>query len=186
MSAVATAIRTERLLLRPLQRRDAESLFKLFATWDVIRWLSMPPWPYTMKDAYDFIDRQHDQGLEKVTFGITRDGVLIGGVDVRLNPVGRTQRGPGLNLGYWLGRPYWGQGFMTEAASGLLGHVFAARVDDTVYSGAFTENVASLRVLEKLGFVRDGETLSFARPRGGEFPHINTVLTRARFETHGV
>ena len=181
MVAVATAVQTKRLLLRPLQREDAEPLFNLFATWDVIRWLSMPPWPYTMDDARKFIEMHVDQDLEKMTFAITCDDTLIGGIDMRRNPVGRTQRGPGLNLGYWLGRPYWGQGLMTEAAGGILKHVFAVRADDTIYSGAFAENVASLRVQDKLGFVRDGETLSYARPRGGEFLHVNTVLSCANF-----
>jgi len=44
-------------------------------------------------------------------------------------------------------------------------------------------NDASLRVQTKLGFVRDGESMLHARPRAGEFPHVNTVLTRARFES---
>jgi RimJ/RimL family protein N-acetyltransferase len=184
--ASVTDIDTQRLLLRPLQRPDVEPLFKLFATWEVIRWLSMPPWPYAIEDARDFIEHQLGQSLERATFGIWRDSNLIGGIDVRLNPAGRTQRGPGLNLGYWLGRPYWGRGYMTEAARGFLGHVFAVRTDDLIYSGAFAENIASLRVQEKIGFVRDGEVLSYARPRDGEFPHVNTVLTRGRYYTHAV
>ncbi len=46
-------IRTERLLLRPLRADDAEPLFALFANWEVIRWLSLPPWPYTLEDALE-------------------------------------------------------------------------------------------------------------------------------------
>jgi RimJ/RimL family protein N-acetyltransferase len=43
-------------------------------------------------------------------------------------------------------------------------------------------NDASLRVQEKLGFVRDGETMLYSRPRGAEFPHVNTLMTRSRFQ----
>jgi RimJ/RimL family protein N-acetyltransferase len=68
-------IRTSRLLLRPLAPADAEPLFALFADWEVVRWLSMPPWPYTLDDAKSFIGGQLDQGLAKATFAITLEGV---------------------------------------------------------------------------------------------------------------
>lgn len=172
------AIRTERLVLRPLRASDAQPLFTLFADWEVVRWLSMPPWPYALADAEDFI-REHS---DRHVFAITRDDTLIGGIDVRMNDAGRSQRGRGPNLGYWLGRPHWGRGYMTEAARGFLAYVFDAQPGDEIYSGAFADNAPSLRVQEKLGFVRDGETMLYARPRQGEFLHVNTVLRRAAFE----
>jgi RimJ/RimL family protein N-acetyltransferase len=175
-------IRTERLVLRPLQANDAQPLFALFADWEVIRRLSMPPWPYALEDARSFIREHLNQDLARTTFAIMLADVLIGGIDVRMNPANQSQRGPGPNLGYWLGRPYWGRGYMSEAARGFLAHVFDAGLGDHVYSGAFADNAASLRVQEKLGFVRDGETMLYARPRDGKFPHVNTVLTRERFE----
>jgi RimJ/RimL family protein N-acetyltransferase len=55
MSFENGAIRTERLLLRPLRPEDAEPIFDLFANWEVVRWLSTPPWPYTLDDARTFI-----------------------------------------------------------------------------------------------------------------------------------
>ena len=51
------------------------------------------------------------------------------------------------------------------------------------YSGAFADNAASLRVLEKLGFARDGEAMLYAKPRGRAFPHVNTKLVRSGFRT---
>jgi len=186
MASLDTAhapVRTERLLLRPLRTSDAEPLCALFADWEVIRWLSMPPWPYTLEDADSFIREHRDKDL-RTAFAITLADALIGGIDVRMNPANQSQRGPGPNLGYWLGRPYWGRGYITEAARGLLGRVFDAGLGDVVYSGAFADNAASLRVQEKLGFERDGETMAYSRPRDGKFPHVNTVLTRARFERH--
>jgi RimJ/RimL family protein N-acetyltransferase len=185
MASLDTAhapIRTDRLLLRPLRANDAEPLFALFADWEVIRQLNMPPWPYAIEDAHSFIREHRDQELGRTAFAITLADALIGGIDVRMNPVDHSQRGAGPNIGYWLGRPYWGCGYMTEAARGLLARVFDAGLGDVVYSGAFADNAASLRVQEKLGFVRDGETMLYARPRDAKFPHVNTVLTRARFE----
>jgi len=184
MASLDTAhalVHTERLLLRPLRTSDAEPLCALFADWEVIRWLSMPPWPYTLEDAYSFIREHRDKDL-RTAFAITLADALIGGIDVRMNPAGNSQREAGPNLGYWLGRPHWGRGYMSEAARGFLARVFEAGLGDVVYSGAFADNAASLHVQEKLGFERDGETMQYSRPRDGEFPHVNTVLTRLRFE----
>jgi RimJ/RimL family protein N-acetyltransferase len=173
---------TERLLLRPLRTEDAQAVCSGIADWEVMRWLSQPPWPYALQDATDFIRSCAEGDPSKTTFAITLEDLPIGVIDVRVKPAGRSQRGAGPNLGYWLGQPYWGRGYMTEAASTLVAHVFARDVGDTIYSGAFADNAASLRVQEKLGFVRDGETTLYSRPRSGHFPHINTRLTRSAFE----
>jgi len=108
-------LRTKRLVLRPMRPSDAEPLFALFADWEVIRWLSMPPWPYMIADAHEFLGSL-ERSLTKTTFAITRDEALIGGIDVRMNQASRSQSGDGPNLGYWLGRAYWGRCFRHVAA----------------------------------------------------------------------
>jgi RimJ/RimL family protein N-acetyltransferase len=180
-----TVIRTERLTLRPLRMEDAGRVFALFADWEVIRWLDAPPWPYALKDAEDFIGRQSTPAvIAGSAFAITRDGALVGGIDAPLRPPNAGQRRAGPSLGYWIGRPYWGHGYMTEAAHGFIARLFATRSDAAIYSGALVGNAASLRVQDKLGFVRDGDSMLYAKPHGREMPHINTVLTRARFAAH--
>ena len=87
-----------------------------------------------------------------------------------------------MNVGYWLGKQHWGHGYMTEALRALVNHVFALSGADAIYSGAFADNRASLRVQEKAGFVHAGETALFSRPHGRERAHVNTVLTRASLE----
>jgi RimJ/RimL family protein N-acetyltransferase len=183
MTFVGDAIRTERLLLRPLRPEDAEPICAQITDWEVMRWLSQPPWPYTLQDAVGFIQSCSAHDLTTTAFAIAREGALIGVIDMRINRALLPQRGPGPNLGYWLGRAHWGNGYVTEAARGLLTCAFAAGVGETVYSGAFADNTASLRVLEKLGFVRDGESMLYAKPRGRAFPHVNTKLVRSAFRT---
>jgi RimJ/RimL family protein N-acetyltransferase len=177
------AVRTRRLVLRPVRLDDAEAIRAQIVDWEVMRWLSQPPWPYTLQDATDYIRSCSPDGLTTTAFAITRAGALVGVIDMRVNRAPLPQRGPGPNLGFWLGRAHWGNGYVTEAARGLVACAFAAGVADTIYSGAFADNAASLRVQEKLGFVRDGETLLYARPRGREFPHVNTRLVRSAFQT---
>ena len=180
---MSDVIRTKRLTLRRRRPGDLDRMFALFADWEVVRWLSSPPWPYTRPHADDFARAISNPGgnAAETEFAIAHDDDFIGAVGVRIRPASHLQRGAGPNLGYWLGRPYWGRGYMTEALAALIAHVFATRPEDAIYAGVFTGNDASLRVQEKLGFVRDGETMLRSNPRGGEFPHINTVLMRARF-----
>lgn len=177
-------IRTRRLLLRPLQPDDAAPLFALFNNWNVVRFLSSPPWPYTLGDARWFVSQviAHSAELNEDALAITRDGTFVGVIGVRLREANALQRGAGPNIGYWIGEPFWGQGFMSETVRAFVRHIFESVGTDAIYSGAFSENAASLRVQEKAGFVRDGDTTLFSKPRGGDFPHVNTVLTRSRFE----
>jgi RimJ/RimL family protein N-acetyltransferase len=184
------SISSGRLLLRPLQSGDIEPLFALFNNWNVVRLLSSPPWPYARKDAESYVHRAVHDTVDSESFlrgseiplAITRSDELIGCIGVRARPASHLQRSPGPNLGYWLGEPYWGQGYMTEAARALIAHTFDCLAVDAIFCGAFTDNSASLRVQEKLGFVDVGETMLHSNPRDGEFPHVNTELTRQRFE----
>jgi RimJ/RimL family protein N-acetyltransferase len=183
-----TMLRTERLLLRPLRPDDATPLFALFNNWNVIRFLSAPPWPYQPSDSRLFVDGvvARSPELNEEVLAITCDGAFIGVISVRLREANTLQRGAGPNIGYWIGEPFWGHGFMSETVQAVVRYLFERTQADAIYSGAFTENVASLRVQEKAGFIRDGETTLFSRPRRGEFPHVNTVLTRARFQAGGM
>jgi RimJ/RimL family protein N-acetyltransferase len=175
------AISTARLVLRPLREGDDARIFALFANWNVLRFLSSPPWPYAPEDARAFVHSRLNGDADAIGGAITLEGALIGITDVIVKPASAVQRERGYSLGYWLGEPYWGNGFMTEAARALLTHVFARIPDDTIYSGAFRDNAASLRIQEKLGFARDGEAMFFANPHGKEMPHVATSLARARF-----
>ena len=176
-------VTTERLVLRPLAAGDADAIFALFDNWDVVRYLSAPPWPYAVDDARTYLAAITGPDSNETAFAITLDGGLIGGITMRLRPKSNLQRADGPDVGYWLGHPYWGRGYMTEAVRGLVRLIFDACGCDEVYSGAFSDNKASLRIQEKVGFVVDGHTTLFSRPRNGTYPHTNTVLTRARFET---
>ncbi len=173
-------LRTARLALRRVREGDEEGLFPLFADWEVIRWLSSPPWPYRREDMQSFVRQQAKPSPEEPETGfvIALDEESIGVIGVQMRPAGHLQRAAGPHIGYWLGQPFWGQGYMTEALAAAVRHVFATPSHDAIYSGIFVGNAASLRVQEKVGFVRDGETMLHSRPRGAEFPHINTVLTR--------
>lgn len=174
-------LHTARLQLRPPRQSDAERLHALLANWAVIRWLSAPPWPYTLDHAREWVIAREKAGPDFIPAVIARDGDLIGVITALRKPQSAIQREAGYNLGYWLGEPFWGHGYMSEAARGFLGHVFATIPDDTVHSGALKDNAASLRIQEKLGFTCWGEGTGFSNPLQQDVLHTNTVLTRDRF-----
>ena len=174
-------IRTARLSLRPIREDDAARVYELFGQWGVIRTLRSAPWPYRFSDAQQFC-RERARHVEggAITFAITHKGELIGVIDAVSNPA--VQRGPGYTLGYWVGRPYWNKGFVSEAARAFIAHVFATTETGTIYSGVFALNASSLRVQEKLGFARAEEEMLYSRPHDAELPFVNTMLTREAFE----
>jgi RimJ/RimL family protein N-acetyltransferase len=177
-------IHTARLVLRPLRRDDTESLFAVFSNWNVIRLLSSPPWPYLLTDAQAFVrgSVEHAPGFDEELLAITQDGIFIGAIGVRMRQANALQRGSGPNIGYWLGEKSWGQGFMSEAVAAFVRLLFNTVDCDAIYCGAFAENTASLRIQEKIGFLRDGTSTLFSNPRGADFPHVNTALARERYK----
>ena len=179
-----STIGTRRLVLRPLRVSDAAAIFALFNDWDVVRYLSSPPWPYTRGDAEAFVHavtNPADQTVE-IVFAITLEGKLIGTIGLRQRAASNLQSGDGWNIGYWLGKRYWGHGYMTEALRALVTHVFTLTRSEEIYCGAFADNLGSLRVQQKVGFVHEGDTTLFSKPTGHELAHVNMVLTRASFE----
>ena len=170
-------IATERLTLRPLELADAVRIQALISDWNVLRMLSTPPYPYRLKHAHQFLATtipKHQSGAAMV-FALQRERELIG--VIHMEPQQR-----GHMLGYWLGRAYWGQCYMSEAAVAAVGQYFACRNVDTLVSGYFAGNGASWRIQDKLGFRFAGERMLHSRPWGKDLPHIDTVLTRDRFE----
>jgi RimJ/RimL family protein N-acetyltransferase len=168
-------IHTERLVLRPAMLADIDALLPLFNTWDVIRWLAVAPWPYGHADMDTFIRAKiddGDKGPEKFRV-ITCEGTAIGGASID----GAKTR----QLGYWLGRPYWGQGIMTEAAVALARDYFASSARRPLTSGVFDGNAASLKVQENVGFVVTARKSEFCLPRKCDLPLIETTLSRGRF-----
>lgn len=170
-----------RLTLRPLVMADAERMQAYASDWDVARMLASVPHPYPAGEAAGFIAEMIEEpadGLPVRVFAIDHEG-FIGTVAITSDLMFRA--GP-VGIGYWTGRPHWGKGYTTEAVRGLLKHYVFGELDlDEVTSGMFTDNLASWRIQEKLGFERIGESAVTSLARGVPAPHWNTRLTRAAF-----
>jgi ribosomal-protein-alanine N-acetyltransferase len=145
-------LRTERLILRPWRRGDEAALVREandMAVWRTVR--DRFPHPYTVADAERWIDYTRSQPGPPRHFAIVHGGTLIGGVGFELKEdVHRCTS----EVGYWLGRAWWGRGFATEAVRRIVAYAFETFDSLTrLEAHAFASNPASARVLEKAGFV---------------------------------
>ena len=145
--------RTTRLLLRPGWAEDAPALAAAIADEAIVRNLATAPWPYGLKEAEAFLATPRDPALPSFLIFARTPGApeLIGACGLGRRPSGAVE------LGYWIARAHWGNGFATEAANQLIGiarTLGLARLE----ASHFLDNPASARVLEKLGFVGTGLT----------------------------
>ncbi len=138
-------LETERLTLRAPRLGDAKAIAQLANDRRIAENTTRIPHPYKLADAEDFIEQVNKAGGEFALL-ITLDGEPIGACGLaKLD-------GPAPDLGYWLGAPYWGNGYATEAARAVIDHAFTALGTDAVQAGARVTNPASRRVLEKCAF----------------------------------
>lgn len=154
-----TTITTERLALRPLVLADAQRYSALSSDLGVAGMTCAIPHPNPPIVAEGWIllrQARAPLGLE-VTFAIDLPGEGLLGV------IGATRQAHGAcggwEMGYWLGRPYWGQGFATKAGAAFVGWM-RQQGKTPLTASPFADNPASRRVLEKLGFVPDGAVRS--------------------------
>jgi len=147
---------TFRLDLRRLRDSDAALIQPLADNWDIARQTINLPHPYSLDDARRLIAAAAlaaSRGKEQV-FAISRssDGTLVGlaGLITDMSPP---------EAGYWIGAPYWGQGFASEALGAVCNYALRALDCARIDAVAFSDNLASIRVLEKCGFrhLRDVE-----------------------------
>ena len=143
--------RTARLLLRPGFPEDATALAATMGDEAVVRHLGTAPWPYRLRDAEAFLALPGDPVLPAFLIFRRTDGApeLIGGCSLRRKPSGRVE------IGYWIARRHWGQGFATEACRALV-DIGRTLGFDSIEGAHFIDNPASGRVLEKLGFASLG------------------------------
>ena len=166
-----TEIHTKRLILRHPMEADAPPLVARLNDFEVSKWLSQVPYPYTRADADDWIQLCKTDML-KLNFSILLDGDLIGGVGLT------AQREESHELGYWLSRDCWGFGFATEAATALVDYGITKRKLATIVATYFVGNDTSAKILSKLGFETSGNRKIFSKSRNEEVEAILMKLNR--------
>jgi RimJ/RimL family protein N-acetyltransferase len=167
-------LKTPRFILRQPAIGDAEPIARYLNDFAVAGNLARVPFPYHLSDAHAWLKtRRPNLPLEETNFAIDLPGTGFVG------QVGFHQGAGGTIIGYWLGRPFWGRGIMTEAVIACLDWYFDASGADEIISGVFHFNAASLAIQLKLGFTQTGRSTLLCLARSAEVEHIDTRLTRS-------
>ena len=175
-------LRTNRLCLRKWKESDAESLFEYAKDPDVGPIAGWPP-HRSAEESLDVI-RNVFQGAECYAICEKGNDKAIGAIELKLNGhTDMTERDDECELGYWLGKPFWGRGYMPEAAREMIRHGFEDLGMRTIWCGYYDGNEKSKRVQEKVGFLyhhtcKDVPVPLLQEVRVG---HTN-VLTKERWE----
>ncbi|MEO3434752.1 GNAT family N-acetyltransferase [Inquilinus sp. CAU 1745] len=155
VSALRQRLETGRLVLRRHVRTDARPIAELLNDWEVARWLAQVPFPYTERDAVEWIHQTGRDWRDRrdYQFVVTeREGErMVGHMGVRADP--REAAG---EIGYWFGRDHWGKGYGAEAARAMVSFAFEDLGLDRLWATYLPENVRSLNVLSKAGLMPDG------------------------------
>jgi RimJ/RimL family protein N-acetyltransferase len=150
------ALETERLVLRPFTEKDAPTVQRLCSNRAIADTTLNIPHPYELEAAQEWIATHQDayeQGTG-VNFAIVRgdDHVLVGAIGLVFQPDHARAE-----MGYWIGKPYWNQGYGTEAAGAVLQYAFETRDLNRVYAHHLTRNPASGRIMQKIGMRHEGQ-----------------------------
>ena len=173
------------MTLRALGRSELPRLVELLDVWDVVRWLTVVPFPYTMRDAETFfsdIEPLYACGEPQFyALSLKDDRALIGGLGLH-SPRYPTGVEGEVEMGYWLGKDYWGRGLMSEAARLGVEFGFARPATRAIGATTVVSNRASQNVLCKAGLRNLGV---FPRPykalRGSD-EVVKWLLTREEWE----
>jgi RimJ/RimL family protein N-acetyltransferase len=151
----AVVLTTERLFLRRWSRDDIPALLPLIGAREVAATTLRIPHPYTLDDAESFLkytDGAWEKG-EGARFGVflRDDARLCGGIGLVVNQEHRHAE-----IGYWIGVPFWGNGYCTEAVRELLNYGFSQLKLDRIHATHFSNNPASGRIMRKVGMKHEG------------------------------
>jgi [ribosomal protein S5]-alanine N-acetyltransferase len=155
--------------LRELSIDDAMDISRLM-TYNISRSLWEVPYPYTVENALNFINssHRHFKSLKAINFAIhyknNPGGVnrLVGIISLKNIDYDSKKA----NLGYWIGEQYWGNGIASESVALVINHAFSVLGLEEVYAYVYSENKASMRVLEKNGMTKKDKIYEYSKKLG--------------------
>jgi len=163
-------LETKRLALRAPRLEDAKTVAALANDRRIAENTARIPHPYKLADAEGFISGVNKSGGEAAFLITLRDDTIIGAC-------GFIAQEQTPELGYWLGAPYWGNGYATEAMHAVIDYAFTDLGHEALQAGSRVTNPASRRVLEKCGFQWTGVGLYRIRAI-----HSSAPIDRFRLE----
>lgn len=159
------SLQTRRLILRPFNISDASVVQSLVEVKEIADTTLHIPHPYPDGVAEEWISthaRRFGDGESAVFAIVERDhGILVGSIGLDISSSNSSAE-----MGYWIGKPYWSQGYCTEAARALLRFAFETLDLNRIQARHFTRNPASGRVMQKIGMTHEGHLRKAVRKWG--------------------
>lgn len=177
-------LETDRLLLRPFTLADAPRVFELASVPNVAATSLNIPHPYPEPLAADWIAGQPagaKTGMHIFAITLKADALLLGGISL-----GITHRHHRAELGYWLGLPYWNQGYATEAVRRMIAWGFTEHKLNRIFAQHFACNPASGRVMQKAGMTFEGVLRDCIQKDGVYHDTPMYSILRVEFQNHPV
>ncbi len=177
-------LETERLILRPWQESDAENLYQ-YAKDPAVGPIAGWPAHKSIEESRNVI-KNVLCGPECYAICLKTDGVAIGCIEFMLKGhTDMTDRDDECELGYWLGKPFWGRGILPEAAAELIRHGFEDIGMMKIWCGYYEGNSSSKRVQEKLGFQYQWRTDAVDVPlmKEARVGHVSSMTKKAWCES---
>lgn len=170
-------IRTQRLLLRPFELKDVKDVFDYASDTEWSKFLPVAS-PYTVGDAEMFVARQILKNWdEKPRFAIELNGTVVGSVRLTIESSQSIA-----SLRYSIARPCWNRGLMTEVVTAVVDWGFEEFGLQKVYSRVDAANIASWRVMEKIGMTLEGTLRSHGVNRGVRHDYLQYGVLRHEWE----
>lgn len=171
---------TERLLLRPYLSSDAVDVQRLAGDREIASTTLLVPHPYEDGLAEKWI-ATHDELFERgtqVNFAIVLRSTaqFIGSIGLVIEPASERAE-----MGYWVGKPYWGHGYCTEAAAAVLEYGFLTQGLNRIGAHHFARNPASGRVMQKLGMRLEGVQRQYHKKWGQYEDRVGYAILREEY-----
>ena len=155
-------LQTPRLVLRPFEQSDAAEVQRLAGDRAIADTTASIPHPYPdgVAEAWIATHAESFEAGRSLTLAVTRadDGTLVGAISLMGIAAGHQAE-----MGYWIGVPYWGRGYCTEAGRAVVACAFATMGLVRVHAHHFTRNPASGRVMQKIGMRHEGSRRQHAQ-----------------------
>lgn len=167
------AIATDRLHLRAFTAADEPAVLAGLAEYSVVQWLAVVPFPYMRADFRSWVS-SHAFGIASKLdrpWAVTLEGRTIGCV------AAHDRADEGIEVGYWIARPYWRRGFGREALLAVLEFLRAEAPQRPVHAWTRADNLHSAGLLQACGFSRSGEGVRDYPARGAAYPSYRFALT---------
>ena len=164
-------IKTERLNLKKIDKKDLNNLVNHLNNWNVVQWLVNVPYPYTLKDAEKWLDKSTK---EELALNIYLRNDLIGGITIDKRTSNKIPV-----LGYWLGEKFWGKGYAIEACNCIISYFFSNHSENKLYASHMLQNKKSKKILLNLGFNEVSKGKVFSLSKKIEVEDINYELVKS-------